>query len=574
MVVYWVALGFNQYSGIMLTLKQSNFTVAAPSFLNGGGEMGELTRQFDWASTSIGPPTQWPQSLRTTVSNLLRSKFPMFLWWGQDMIQFYNDAYRPSMGMDGKHPFALGAKGADTWPEIWDVISPLHKQVQKTGEATWMEDQLIPIYRNGKLEDVYWTYSYSSVLGDDGEHAGILVTCTETTKQVTAISRLTSSEQRFQNLVRDATAAIVVLTGPEMKVEIVNQAYGLLIDRTIDELLGKPLFTVIPEAAAHYLPLLEKVYQTGEPMYLYDSPYAVVSNGKNIEGFLHVVYQPYRGADGVILGVMAIIQDITTQVLARQEIEQIVALRTQELAQANQSLQDMNKELSRSNYQLEEFAHAASHDLKEPIRKIQFFTIRLMGQLEGKIPAEQCATLARINKASERMGMLIDDLLIYSHVSHLPHEKENVDLNEKIKRVLEDLELDIQDKGACFDVANLPVVRGYSRQLQQLFQNLISNAIKYSKAGVVPQISISSNRVKEGVQAYYVIEVSDNGIGFEPEYSDKIFKMFTRLHGKSEYSGTGIGLSIVKKIVENHNGIIRVQSEPGMGAAFCIYLPL
>src|SRR5688572_9364977 len=136
--------------------------------------MGELTRNFDWASTSVGSPDQWPDCLRITVSNLLRSRFPMFLWWGDDMIQFYNDAYRPSMGNEGKHPFALGQKGYDCWPEIWQIIYPLIEQVQATGEATWMEDQLVPIFRNGKIEDVYWTYSYSAVLDDEGNPAGVL----------------------------------------------------------------------------------------------------------------------------------------------------------------------------------------------------------------------------------------------------------------------------------------------------------------------------------------------------------------------------------------------------------------
>lgn len=117
--------------------------------------MGRLTRQFDWTTTPLGPPEQWPQSLRTTVSILLNARFPMFLWWGPDLIQFYNDAYRPSLGDNGKHPKALGQKGAACWPEIWPTIKPLIDSVMAGGDATWHEDQLVPIYRNGRLEDVY-----------------------------------------------------------------------------------------------------------------------------------------------------------------------------------------------------------------------------------------------------------------------------------------------------------------------------------------------------------------------------------------------------------------------------------
>lgn len=142
-------------------------------FLEGGGELGALTRSYEWSTSPIGPFDQWPQSLRTTVSIILRSDFPMFLWWGEEMIQFYNDAYRPSLGQDGKHPTALGQRGVECWPEIWPIIYPLIQQVRFTGESFFIEDKLVPIYRNGKIEDVYWTFSYSAVVGEHGSIDGI-----------------------------------------------------------------------------------------------------------------------------------------------------------------------------------------------------------------------------------------------------------------------------------------------------------------------------------------------------------------------------------------------------------------
>ncbi len=145
-------------------------------FLEGGGEMGELTRKFDWSKTSIGSPEQWPSGLRTMVNVVLTSRFPMFLWWGKDLVQFYNDAYRPSLGMDGKHPAALGSTGLQTWPEIWDHIYPLIQNVLSGGRAPWRENEYLPIYRNGKLENVYWTFRYSPVRTDTGEIAGVLLT--------------------------------------------------------------------------------------------------------------------------------------------------------------------------------------------------------------------------------------------------------------------------------------------------------------------------------------------------------------------------------------------------------------
>jgi light-regulated signal transduction histidine kinase (bacteriophytochrome) len=289
--------------------------------------------------------------------------------------------------------------------------------------------------------------------------------------------------------------------------------------------------------------------------------------------FMNFSYEPLRESDGTISGVMALATDVTDQVLTRMQIEAVVEQRTKELAETNEILKITNKELQRSNSNLEEFAHAASHDLKEPIRKIQFFTSLLKEQLNIQLKEDQTRSFNKIENATLRMGNLIDDLLLYSHVSHRPHELESIDLNQKVQNVLEDLDLDIQGKTAKVTVGKLPVVQGYRRQLQQLFQNLISNALKYSKADIPPLIEISGRKVTKHQKTYHVIDIKDNGIGFEPHYSDKIFQMFARLHGKQEYSGTGVGLSIVKKVVENHNGFIDVESTPGKGSTFSVYLP-
>jgi PAS domain S-box-containing protein len=1212
-------------------LKISQQTGSYP-FLLGGGEMGELTRSYDWSGTSIGAPGEWPQSLKTTVSNLLRSKFPMFLWWGEEMVQFYNDAYRPSLGNEGKHPSALGARGPETWPEIWPIISPLIQQVQTTGEATWMENQLVPIYRNGKIEDVYWTYSYSSVLDDNGNHNGILVTCMETTETVIAHKKIEESQQDLLLLFEESPVAIAKISKEEDLVfEFANSFYGVLVARKPSEIIGKPLLEVLPEIKSQgFDAILKEVIRTGNPfianelavdiyrenrletiyidlvyqpwidrkgsidgvlvvatdvtvqvlarkkveeseerfrimanmspnliwmlnpdgsykyvnkttldflkctqeqiaeigwapflhpddlepaskevtkavtlqqtyqmehrlrykdgtyrwvfsqaipafdadgnlyafvgssidihekrqmeinlrnsearfrnmieqapvamaltrgedyvfesinplmlqvihkkdvqhvlgkelrevlpemvsqpvfeilqhvlhsgetfrgtevevelakegvlqrryfnityslmvdkdgvpsvlhvftdvtdqvlsrrkieeseaklrsilnsaptamgvfvgpdmiienpnqllievlaagpdiegksfrrllsglveddqkfigivdtvrttgvpfdarevevffkaqkkkryfnisfiplrdenetvyavldvsvdvteqvlasqrlaasemkfrsliqeapfatalymgpeiridtineamLQLWDKPASVagktfeeampeldlqpftallknvyangieyiakgqpadiIINGNMQRGWYNFNYKPIRNEEGKVYAIVHMAVDVTEQVLAQkkieeseaalsraleqvrlskeaaelgtfdidletgtmhwdwrcrnlfgishnlpvsfdndfiqrlhpddrervealvqqafdkslsngdydveyrtigakdgvirwvrakgkvyfnsnekpvrfigsvldisdqvmaiQKIESLVDERTRELAEANHSLKVINKELQRSNQNLEEFAHAASHDLKEPVRKITYFTQQLKDQLGDRLKESESRSFTRIANATERMGNLIDDLLLYSHVSHRPQETETVDLNEKLQRVLEDLELDIQEKNAVIHVGKLPVVNGYRRQLQQLLQNLISNALKYSKVDVPPQIDVMANKTWEGQQQYTVISVKDNGIGFEPEYSDKIFQMFSRLHGKHEYSGTGVGLSIVKKVVENHEGFISVESEPGHGSTFNIYLPV
>lgn len=242
------------------------------------------------------------------------------------------------------------------------------------------------------------------------------------------------------------------------------------------------------------------------------------------------------------------------------------------------------EDLKRSNANLEEFAYAASHDMKEPIRKIHFFSDRLKKSLADRLNEEQAHYFQRMQHAAKRMGTLIEDLLLYSFVTKGATFEKEVDLNNKIALVLEDLELEIQQRSAKIEVGLMPVVTGHRRQLQQLFHNLIGNALKYSRPNVPPQIDIICQkgnshqlpmhvRRKGEGKEYHLIKVQDNGIGFEQKEAERIFNVFTRLHGNAEYKGSGIGLSIVQKIVENHHGYVWAESTPGQGSTFFVALP-
>jgi len=291
------------------------------AFIAGAGEMGQLTREFNWEASPLGPPGDWPLSLKTTVGIVLHSAFPMFLFWGKDLTCFYNDSFLPSLGVGGKHP-AVGKPGREVWGDIWEQISPWLTQVMETGKPVFFEDQLVPFYRNGRKEEIYWTFSYSPAYGDDGTINGIFVTCFETTPKVKSLDRLEDASRQFHNLVRDVPIGIVVLIGKEKIVRIVNESYGRLIDRTVDELQDKPLWDVIPEVAAEFDPMLEGVRLTGNPVYLYDHPYTVNAGDKQISGFLNVVYQPFREADGTITGVMALCQDVTVQMRDHKKVKE------------------------------------------------------------------------------------------------------------------------------------------------------------------------------------------------------------------------------------------------------------
>jgi two-component sensor histidine kinase len=178
----------------------------AIDFLAGGGEMGALTRAFDWSRTSLGPPETWPQSLRVTVRLMLTSRHPMFVWWGPELIQFYNDAYRETMGPE-RHPSALGARGPECWAEIWDIIGPQIDHVMAGRGATWNVDQLVPVTRHGRREDVWWTYSFGPI-DFEGKVGGVLVVCRDVTSEHVAREALNLINEELKHRVKNMLAVL------------------------------------------------------------------------------------------------------------------------------------------------------------------------------------------------------------------------------------------------------------------------------------------------------------------------------------------------------------------------------
>jgi len=248
-------------------------------------------------------------------------------------------------------------------------------------------------------------------------------------------------------------------------------------------------------------------------------------------------------------------------------LEQEVQERTAKLNSLNELLEQKNQELEKSNKELESFNYVASHDLQEPLRKIQTF-LSLISQRSDDAKAVH-NYMDKISTSAERMSNLIQDVLTYSRLS-VENQFIDVDLNKILDNVLSDYELMITEKKAVVNRDKLPVIKGIPLQMHQLFSNLISNSLKYNDSQ--PVIDIVSKK-SDTNPSTTEIRLSDNGIGFDPQYRDQIFELFKRLHGKSEYSGTGIGLSICKKIVEQHHGTISASANEGKGASFTIQLP-
>ena len=251
-----------------------------------------------------------------------------------------------------------------------------------------------------------------------------------------------------------------------------------------------------------------------------------------------------------------------------------------ELREAHFTAVHSMERLAESNRDLLEFAQVASHDLQEPLRKVVAFGSRLEMHLGDDLDDKGADYLRRMNGAATRMQGLIDDLLTFARVTTRGTPMQTTSLGEIIDAVVDDLEVAIEESGAVVDVDHMPQLPVDASQIGQLFQNLIGNSIKFRQDGVAPYISISAEHVlpetlggNEPPMGWYDITVSDNGIGFEEQFATKIFAPFQRLHGRSEYEGSGVGLSVCRRIVERHNGTIRTFSIPGTGTSFMIRLP-
>jgi light-regulated signal transduction histidine kinase (bacteriophytochrome) len=290
----------------------------------------------------------------------------------------------------------------------------------------------------------------------------------------------------------------------------------------------------------------------------------LLANGIGLLLSAGVFYTFYRNANKVA-------ELNSALALANAELEEKVGVRTQALLQ-------YSEELQRSNRELEEFAFVASHDLQEPLRKIRAFGDRLQQKYSAQLGDTGSDYVLRMQSASERMSALIDDLLSFSRVTTKQRPFVSVNLNEVMHRVIDDLDYSIEETNAQLHIDPLPTIDVDATQIAQVFLNLIANSLKFHLRDTRPIITVTCEMnvtppVVDDIRTWCCLRFSDQGIGFDAQYVERIFSLFQRLHGRGEYSGTGIGLALCRKIVERHGGTITAQSEPGEGAIFTIYLP-
>ncbi|WP_163411337.1 PAS domain-containing sensor histidine kinase [Flavobacterium ajazii] len=296
-----------------------SFTNKEHYFLADGGEMGELIRSKDWSKTSLGNPDNWPKSLQTMVSVMLNNSFGMYIAWGNDYTQLYNDAFRPILGCI-KHPDAIGISSKETFSEIWETIGPMFDDVMK-GKSVGSPDFMMVLNRNGFNEECYFDFSYSPIKNENGEVGGVLVTVIETTEKKKATEALKESNARFINNIMQAPVPMCVFRGKDHIVEIANTQMIQLMGIEAEKIINQPVFKVLPQSKA-LEDILDNVFKTGEIFVANEQLVKLIRNGHTENRYVNYVYEALTEPNGTISGVVAIAIEVTAQVLARSKVEE------------------------------------------------------------------------------------------------------------------------------------------------------------------------------------------------------------------------------------------------------------
>jgi PAS domain S-box-containing protein len=404
---------------------------------------------------------------------------------------------------------------------------------------------------------------------------------------ITDHKNIEESNGHFAAIIESSDDAIISKT-LESIVTSWNNSAERIFGYTAQEMIGFSITKIVPPDRLDEEPKILERLKRGERIDHFETK-RLTKDGQLLDISLSI--SPIKNSKGVIIGASKIARDITAQKRAEQQIERLrLAIETEQkkykdelenmvLARTNELLTS-NLALEKSNHELEQFAYIASHDLQEPLRKIQTFADLVKEHLNDSELTEKYFN--KINSSAKRMARLINDVLNYSRLTKSGEQFQNTDLNNVLMDVLSDYELLIEQKQAIVTYSDLPTIKGIPLQLHQLFANLISNSLKFAERK--PVINITSTRLLpsemdnysqlEDDREYVKLIFSDNGIGFEQQYAEQIFIIFQRLNNLQSYSGTGIGLALCKKIVDHHDGVITAKSAPGTGAAFTIILPI
>lgn len=507
----------------------------------------------------------------------LFSKLPIALYTcdSEGYITFFNDA---AADLWGRKP----VPGKDLWCGSWEIYRldgtpmPLDECPMaialREGRAV-LGQEIIIRRPDGSMR--YVQPFPQPVFDKTGKLAGAVNVLTDITDRKVAEDRVA----HLAAIVSSSDDAIISKTLDGI-ITSWNDAAERIFGYQAAEAIGKPITMLIPIDRLEEEPAIVERLKHGERVDHFETK-RITKDRKILD--ISLTISPVRGSDGRIIGASKIARDITAQKAAERNIaeakDQFKKQLQKTVEQRTGELLRMNEELERSNHELEQYAYIASHDLQEPLRKIQTFAELLKTNIHDVEAVESYYN--KISVSAKRMSSLIKDVLNYSRLSKIDNAFVQVDLNQVLQDVQNDFELLIEQKKAVIEVNALPVVKGDALQLRQLFANLVSNSLKFSEQE--PRIQIRSTPInlpadvkgsEHAPGQYAEIIFNDNGIGFEQKYADQVFVVFKRLNNRQLYSGTGIGLAICKRIVERHGGMISVSSEPEKGTTFTILLPV
>jgi len=518
----------------------SNSAPGLPAFLDGGGEMGVLTRDHDWSGHPLGPPAGWPSLLKSTLRLILTSNHPMLIWWGDELYQFYNDAYRRTMGAD-RHPAALGQRCRDCWAEVWHKVGPEIEHVMSGQGATWHENALVQLTRNGKREDMYWTYGYSPIQ-DEERVRGALVVCADVTEDMRTRQLLKQSYVTVVESMDEGLAVIrIILDAAGRPVDYrfleVNPSFerqtGLV------DVVGKTARQLVPDLEERWFQIYGKVALTGESV-------RFLEGSETMNRWFEVYATPVGSKEDLMVALM--FRDVTDRTRSEQ------ALRT-------------------ADRRKDEFLAMLAHELRNPLAPISAAAELL--QMPGADAARVQNASAVIARQVRHITGLIDDLLDVSRVTRgmIPLNPSATDVRRVVADAIEQVRPLIDSHGHRLTVSTPPapaLVMGDAKRLVQVLANLLSNSVKYTPGGgdIMLRLDTGGGQVR--------LAVIDNGIGMTADVLAHAFDLFVQAERETDRSqgGLGIGLALVKSLGELHGGTVTAQSPGlGQGSRFTITLP-
>ncbi|HEX2915559.1 MAG TPA: ATP-binding protein [Chloroflexia bacterium] len=575
--------------------------------LAGGGEMGKLMRSLDWSKTKAGAVTDWPQSLRTAVSILLASRFPMIIFWGPELVQFYNDAYRPMLGAT-KHPAALGQRASECWPEIWDVIGPMLHGVLDTGQATWSDNQLLLMDRYDYVEETYFTFSYSPIRDESGGIGGVFCAVTETTGQVLGERRLRTLRELASSSLAATSAEgacqMTLATLAENKADLPfsilylldnNGQYARLIGNTG---LSSALSDEASSIELSYLsPRVSESQVSGKALNLRELVVEACKTGQtpwtlnlvNQLPELRTCLEPGISEEALVLQIShptqaypagLLIAGINRRRALDEEYQGFFNLIASNIRTAIANARAYEEERRRAEALAEldraktAFFSNVSHEFRTPLTLMLGPAEDALADAQTPLPTRQRERMEIIRRNGLRLTRLVNALLDFSRIEagRIRALYEPTDLATYTSELASAFRSAVEKAGLRLRV-DCPVLLEpvyIDREMwEKIVLNLLSNAFKFTFEG---EISVRLSEEKGQAR----LEISDTGCGIPPNELLHIFERFHQVEGTRSrtHEGSGIGLALVQELIHLHGGRIEVSSKEGEGTLFTVTLPL